>query len=82
MLNNSADFKYETPYIGPFEITQCWTNVMVTLQYREIKIRYNIHHIKLYTGVVRSNRRKEGTIMCASRQGVLNAPLSKTRAYD
>ena len=26
ILANNAALKYETPYIGPFEITQCCTN--------------------------------------------------------
>ena len=33
MLDNDADFKYETPYKGPFDITQCWKNGEFTLQY-------------------------------------------------
>ena len=49
MLNNSAAYKYETPYKGPFVITQCWTNGMVTIQCDAIKIRHNIHRIKPYT---------------------------------
>ena len=32
MLDNHAAYKYETPYIEPFVITQCWTNGKVTLQ--------------------------------------------------
>ena len=46
MINQNDTLKYETPYIGPFEIAQCWTNGMVTLQYGMEKIRYNIRHIK------------------------------------
>ena len=49
MLNNSAAYKYETPYKGPFVITQCWTNGTITLQCDAIKIRHNIHQIKPYT---------------------------------
>ena len=33
MLDSNAALKYETPYKGPFEITQCWNNDMFTLQY-------------------------------------------------
>ena len=49
MINSHAAYKYETPYKGPFVITKCWTNVMVTLQCGAIKVRYNIHHIKTHT---------------------------------
>ena len=31
MLTNNAAYKYETPYKGPFVITQCCTNGTVTL---------------------------------------------------
>ena len=48
-LNNNSAFKYETPYKGLFEITQCWTNDVVTLQCDAIKIMHNIRHIQLYT---------------------------------
>ena len=47
MLNNNDAFKYETPYNGPFEITQCLTNGTVTLKYGT-KNRYNIRQIKPY----------------------------------
>ena len=30
ILNNSAVLIYETPFKGPFETPQCWTNNMVT----------------------------------------------------
>ena len=46
MLNNNSALKYETPYKVPFDITQCWTNGMVTLKYGVTKIRYNICLIK------------------------------------
>ena len=49
MLNNIADFKYETPCNGPFEMINCWTNGTVTLQYGAIKSKYNIRRIKPYT---------------------------------
>ena len=32
ILVNNTEFKYEIPYNGPFEITQCWTNGTVALQ--------------------------------------------------
>ena len=31
MLNNNSAFKYETPYLGSFEMTHCWTNGTVIL---------------------------------------------------
>ena len=45
ILNNSAAYKYETPYNGPFVIAQCWTNGMGIFQCDAIKIRHNIHRI-------------------------------------
>ena len=48
MLTNHTSYKYETPYKGPFVITHCFTNSMVTLQYGPTKIRYNIRRIKPY----------------------------------
>ena len=49
MLNNNDAYKYETPYKGPFMITQCWTNGAFTLQCGTIKIEYNILSIKPHT---------------------------------
>ena len=43
--NNHTAYKYETPYKGPFVITQCFTNGMVMLQYGAIQITYNMHWI-------------------------------------
>ena len=48
MLNNHAEYKYETLHKGPFVITRFWTNGTVTMQYRPIKIRHNIRRIKPY----------------------------------
>ena len=42
VLNNNSAYKYETPFKGPFVITQCFINVTVSLQYGPIKITYNI----------------------------------------
>ena len=39
MLTHNDDFKYKIPYKGTFDITQCWTNGMVTLQCGATKIR-------------------------------------------
>ena len=33
ILNNNIAFKYKTSYKGTFDITQCWNNGTVTLQY-------------------------------------------------
>ena len=49
MLNNHAEYKYETTYKGPFMITQCYTNGEFVLHYGVKKIRYNIRRIKPYT---------------------------------
>ena len=49
MLKNNAAYKYETPYKGPFLITQGWNNVTVALQCGLTKIRHNICRIKPYT---------------------------------
>ena len=48
ILTNHTAYKYETPYKGPFVITQCFTNDMVNLQYGPTKIRYNIRRINTY----------------------------------
>ena len=32
VLDIYAEYKYETPYKGPFMIMQCWTNGIVTLE--------------------------------------------------
>ena len=45
MRNNNYDFIYQKPYKGVFNITQCWINGTVKLQYGGIKIGYNIRHI-------------------------------------
>ena len=46
MLTDHAAYKYETPYTGPFLITQCFANGTVKLQCGAIKITYNICRIK------------------------------------
>ena len=48
MLTNHTAYKYETPYKGPFVITQYFTNITVNLQYGPTKIRYNICRTKPY----------------------------------
>ena len=48
MLTNHTAYKYETPYKGPFVITQCYTNGTVNLKCGAIKIKYNMLRIKPY----------------------------------
>ena len=48
MLVNNNALKYETPYNGMFDVTQCCNNGKVTLQCGTVKNRYNIHHINPY----------------------------------
>ena len=48
MLTNHTAYKSETPYKGPFVITQFFTNGTVLLQYGAIQITYNIRRIKPY----------------------------------
>ena len=48
ILTKHTAYKYETPYMGPFVITQCFTNGTVKLKNCATKITYNIHCIKPY----------------------------------
>ena len=48
MLLSHTAYKYETPYKGPFVITQCFTNGTVMLKYILTKNRNNIPLIKPY----------------------------------
>ena len=48
ILTNHTAHKYETPYKGPFLITQCFTNVTVLLQCGVKTITYNLYRIKPY----------------------------------
>ena len=48
MLTKHTIYKYETPYKGPFVITQCFTNGAVHLQHGAVQIKYNIRRIKPY----------------------------------
>ena len=60
MLNIISALKYDMPYKGAFDITQCctnrqnhiikcWTNVKVTKKYCAERIGYNTSHINPYT---------------------------------
>ena len=48
MITKHTAYKYEAPYMGPFVITQCFTNGTVELWYGSIKVRSNIRHINPY----------------------------------
>ena len=48
MIIDNTALKYETSYNGTFEITQCFTNARVTLEYGPIQIRHNIRWINPY----------------------------------
>ena len=42
MVREENDFKYETPFKGPYEIVQTWTNGNVTIQMGSVTDRLNI----------------------------------------
>ena len=48
MITKRTEYKYETPYMGPFLITQCFTNGTVSLKCGTIEIKCHIRHIKPY----------------------------------
>ena len=48
MFTKHTEYKYERPYMGPFLITQCFTNSTVNLQCGPTEIRYNTRRIKPY----------------------------------
>ena len=48
ILTRHTSYKYEIPYMGPFVITQCFTNGTVNLQCDMKTIMYNILHINTY----------------------------------
>ena len=45
---NMSAYKYKTPFKGPYEIVQTWTNGIVTLRMGAVTTRINIRHIKPY----------------------------------
>ena len=49
MLTSNSAYKYETPYKGPFFISQFWINGTVTLQCGTINIGRDICCINPYT---------------------------------
>ena len=48
MINKYTAYKYQTPYTGPFVITQFFTNRKVMLKNGATQITYNIRRIKIY----------------------------------
>ena len=48
ILAKHTEYKYKTPYNGPFLITQCFNNYMLMLQCGAIKNTHNIHRIYPY----------------------------------
>ena len=48
ILTKHTGYKYETPYMGPFVITQCFANGTVKLKNGASQIMYNIRCIKPY----------------------------------
>ena len=49
MITRHTAHKYETPYMGPFFITQCFTNDTISLKIGATQTRYNICRINPYT---------------------------------
>ena len=48
IIQSKRAFKYETPFRGPYEHFQMWTNVTVTLRTGAVTTGVNIHQIKPY----------------------------------
>ena len=48
LVRNKKVHKYEEPYVGPYLITQVWTNVNVTIHRGAVQERINIIWIKPY----------------------------------
>ena len=48
MTLTDSEYKDETPFIGPYEIVDTWTNGTVTLRMGAVTMRINIHNIKSY----------------------------------
>ena len=49
MTRNRSAYKYETPFRGPYENFQAWTNGTVTYQTEAVTHRINIRNIKPYS---------------------------------
>ena len=48
MVRTNQAYKYKTPFQGPYEIVQKWTNGTVTKRTSAVTARINIHRIKPY----------------------------------
>ena len=48
MTMNRSAYKYKTPFRGPYEIIQTWTNGTVTLRTGSVTNRKNIRNSKPY----------------------------------
>ena len=59
MLTKHTAYKYETPYMVPFVISQCFTNETLNIKCGRTKIRYNILRIKY--NILRINPYKSDT---------------------
>ena len=49
MIRNKSEYKYKTPFKGPYENFQTWKNITVTLQMVAVTNRINICRINTYT---------------------------------
>ena len=48
ITQTKSEYKYETPYRGPYEIVQTWTNGTITLRTGAVTIIINIRNIETY----------------------------------
>ena len=48
MTQTKSAYKYETSYMGPYEIVKTWTNGTVTLRMGAVTMRINIHNTNPY----------------------------------
>ena len=56
MTLTKSEYKYETPYRGPYEIVQTQTNGTVTLRMGAVTMRLNIRIIKPYNTQIAEER--------------------------
>ena len=48
MFRNNSSHKYKTPFMGPYEIIQLWTNGTGTLEMGDITDSLKIHRTNTY----------------------------------
>ena len=48
LVRTKKENKYEEPYVGPYPITQVWTNENVTILWGDVQERINIRWIQPY----------------------------------